>query len=336
MVKRIAAILFIYLCTSLAWVFLGTTVSVRTYNQDEGLKGAVEQLWGRAQRQKAPLVYYQTTKDTKVETTKGAETVLETKTETTNHYLPLDASKIDVDLKLDYRRKGLLWYSTYRVNFSGKYRLVNITDEPQDIFFDFTFPVDGDVYDNFRFIIGGKEVNNIQLASGTLTEKMRLSPGQAENIELLYQTQGLDVWDYEFGSNVSQVKNFTLTMHTDFDDINFSPNSISPTEKVHTGSGWVLNWQYLSLLSGIQIGMVMPQKLNPGPWVSQISFFAPVSLFFFFFLLFIFTIVKEVKIHPMNYFFIGAAFFSFHLLLAYLVDHITIHLAFLICSLVSM
>ena len=37
----------------------------------------------------------------------------------------------------------------------------------------------------------------------------------------------------------------------------------------------------------------------------------------------------------MNYFFIGAAFFSFHLLLAYLVDHISIHLAFWICSLVS-
>ena len=37
----------------------------------------------------------------------------------------------------------------------------------------------------------------------------------------------------------------------------------------------------------------------------------------------------------MNYFFVGAAFFSFHLLLAYLVDHISIHLSFWICSLVS-
>jgi inner membrane protein involved in colicin E2 resistance len=37
----------------------------------------------------------------------------------------------------------------------------------------------------------------------------------------------------------------------------------------------------------------------------------------------------------MNYFFIGAAFFSFHLLLAYLVDHISIHAAFLISSAVS-
>ena len=37
----------------------------------------------------------------------------------------------------------------------------------------------------------------------------------------------------------------------------------------------------------------------------------------------------------MNYFFLAAAFFAFHLLLAYLADHIDIHAAFLIASVVS-
>jgi inner membrane protein involved in colicin E2 resistance len=37
----------------------------------------------------------------------------------------------------------------------------------------------------------------------------------------------------------------------------------------------------------------------------------------------------------MNYFFISAAFFSFHLLMAYLIDHINVHAAFAICSVVS-
>jgi inner membrane protein involved in colicin E2 resistance len=38
----------------------------------------------------------------------------------------------------------------------------------------------------------------------------------------------------------------------------------------------------------------------------------------------------------MNYFFLAAAFFSFHLLFAYTVDRISIGFAFLICSVVSM
>ena len=37
----------------------------------------------------------------------------------------------------------------------------------------------------------------------------------------------------------------------------------------------------------------------------------------------------------MNYFFLAAAFFSFHLLLAYLVDHIDIHAAFVAASATS-
>jgi inner membrane protein involved in colicin E2 resistance len=41
------------------------------------------------------------------------------------------------------------------------------------------------------------------------------------------------------------------------------------------------------------------------------------------------------SLHPMNYFFLSAAFFAFHLLLAYLVDHVNIHAACLIASVTS-
>ena len=45
--------------------------------------------------------------------------------------------------------------------------------------------------------------------------------------------------------------------------------------------------------------------------------------------------MRGIELHPMNYFFLAASFFAFHLLLAYLVDHISIHAAFAICSAVS-
>jgi hypothetical protein len=145
----------------------------------------------------------------------------------------------------------------------------------------------------------------------------------------------MDEWWYDFGNEVSQVKNFSLAMRTDFDQIDFPQSSLSPTQKTQGSHGWELKWQYANLLSGVKIGMVMPRKLNPGPWVSQITFAAPVSLFLFFFVVFVLSAVKRIRLHPMNYFFIGAAFFSFHLLLAYLVDHVSIHVSFMICSLVS-
>jgi inner membrane protein involved in colicin E2 resistance len=52
-------------------------------------------------------------------------------------------------------------------------------------------------------------------------------------------------------------------------------------------------------------------------------------------MIFISTTLKGLELHPMHYFLLVTSFFSFHLLLAYLVDHISIHAAFAICSAVS-
>ena len=79
----------------------------------------------------------------------------------------------------------------------------------------------------------------------------------------------------------------------------------------------------------------MPHRLNPGPWVSRVCHTAPVSLFLFLFLLFVIATLRRIDLHPVNYFFVSAAFFSFHLLLAYMVDHVNIHASFIASSVVS-
>ncbi|MDP8246555.1 MAG: inner membrane CreD family protein [Candidatus Tritonobacter lacicola] len=318
--KSLLAIIFIFICSTVAWVVLGTTVVVRTHEQDTKLKRAVGRLWGNAQRQKAPTVSY----DAK---NKGEDPG--------RHFLPLDKSDITVGLDLEHRKKGLLWYSTYRVAFSGKYRVLNSTKRRRDIIFKYSFPAKDGIYDNFMLVIDGEGIEDYEVREGVIVKKLKLGRGEAADIEISYVSRGLDEWWYVFGPEVSRVKDFALTINTDFEKIDFPEKSISPTSKEETKGGWELTWEYTNLLSGVQIGLEMPRKLNPGPFVSRVSFFAPVSLFLFFFLLFIITAVKRIDIHPMNYFFLAGAFFSFHLLMAYLVDHVSIHRAFAISSVVS-
>jgi inner membrane protein involved in colicin E2 resistance len=45
--------------------------------------------------------------------------------------------------------------------------------------------------------------------------------------------------------------------------------------------------------------------------------------------------LRGQNLHPMNYFFVAAAFFSFHLMLAYLADLIDINVAFVIAAAIS-
>jgi inner membrane protein involved in colicin E2 resistance len=335
MTKRIAAIVFIFLCITLAWVILGTTLAIRTSTQDNDLKGMVGQIWGKPQQQVAPTFSYSTPYEIWSETNKDGKTVREKRIEWRVIPISLDASDIQVDLNLEHRQKGLLWYSTYKVGFDGSYRVLNETSETRNFDFNFPLPVKDAVYDGFKIYQGDKEIRNVEIKDGYAHFQVPLTPGQKENIRVVYHSQGMDNWWYNLGGEVSQVRNFSLKMKTNFSDIDFPENSMSATSQRAIPGGKELTWNYNNLLSGVQIGMIMPKKLNPGPWASKIIFAAPVSLFLFFFLLLIFSTLKEVNLHPMHYFFIGAAFFSFHLLLAYLVDHISIHLAFIICSAVS-
>src|SRR5438034_11435934 len=124
-------------------------------------------------------------------------------------------------------------------------------------------------------------------------------------------------------------------MTADFRRIAFPACIGATTTSAPTGDGWRLGWQFQRLSTGQKIGLDLPNKLNPGPVAARITFFAPVSLLFFFAVMVVLGVLSGKSLHPMNYFFLAAAFFSFHLLLAYLVDHLNIHAAFLIASATS-
>lgn len=335
MIKRIASLTFIFICTSVAWMILGGITTIRTYEYEGKLRKKVRELWGTVQVQKAPLLFLQTEREITETIAKEGNKNEETKVVSCSSPVILDGSNINVKIKLDQRKKGLLWYSVYRAEYSGEYFIKNSSSEEKIYIFQYVFPSKDGVYDNFLLKVGDNIVEDLKPSEGVIKEKIFLKAGEENKVSISYSTQGMDEWWYKFGEDVSQIKNFTLVMETDFDRIDFPENSISPSEKVKIPSGWKLTWRYRNLLSGIQIGIKMPQKINPGPFVCRLSYFAPVSLFLFFFLMFIITAVKNVKIHPMNFFFIACSFFSFHLLLAYLADLIPLTVAFVIAALVS-
>lgn len=332
--KRIAAIVLIFICTTVAWMVLGATIFSRTYDFSDRLRDRVASNWGTEQVQQPPDAHYYTVETRTATTVEDGKSVVRTSREAVAHPLSLDGSNLNVDLKLEHRQKGLLWYATYRVAFDGTYQFTNPSSDPQEVTFKLPFPAQQAIYDDVVFTVDGAKLP-IENTENTASVKAMVGGGRTATLHVGYKSQGLDQWSYKFGENVAHVRNFALTMTTDFSDINFPDNTLSPTEKQASGHGWRLLWRFNDLLSGFSVAMEMPQKLQPGPLAGQISLFAPVSLFFFFFLMFIITTLRGIDLHPMNYFFLAAAFFAFHLLLAYTVDHMSIHAAFLLSSAVS-
>src|SRR5229473_2326272 len=146
MIKRIAAIVFIFLCTAVAWAILGATIFQRTYSSDSSSESRVASTWGAPQNQLPPVASYDemvSKKEVSIENGKQKEIVTQEKV---TNVLPLESSLLNVDLNLEHRQKGLLWYSTYKVAFDGSYSFRNPTDKDQTVKFKIDFPTAQAIY----------------------------------------------------------------------------------------------------------------------------------------------------------------------------------------------
>ncbi len=248
----------------------------------------------------------------------------------------LESSRLTADLRLEHRRRGLLWYPTYDVAFRGAYTFRNPDPEARNLRIRFRLPAQDALYDDFALTINGAAAVPAGDITKELTAVAEAPPGGTVAFDVRYRSRGMRTWTYAFAeAGVAQVRDFRLLMTTNFKDVDFPAGSVSPGERAASGDGWALTWAFSNLISGQAIGMELPQKLNPGPFAARVTFFAPVSLLFFLAVMVMVGATSGPSLHPMHYWFIAAAFFAFHLLLAYLVDHVGVHLAFAIAAVVS-
>ena len=294
----------------LAAITLGGSVRHRTWNTDQRLQHEVSALWGSEQVQLSPeLVFTHQIRETREEKVEDLEThtrKLVTREMWVTKDVPviLDGSDIEVSLDLDQRKKGLLWYSTYAVGFDAIYTYVHDDERDGELVITYRFPSTAASYDDFKFEIEGNPDPKFEPVTrdGTriLRETVPVRKGESVSFRIAYQSRGLDSWRYSFGADVNPVTNFNMTIATDFRQIDFPQGTISPTDKTKTDDGWLLGWSFENLISGFQIGIEAPHRINPGPLAARASFFAPISLGFFFVWMFVITVIKKIDLHPTN------------------------------------
>jgi hypothetical protein len=248
----------------------------------------------------------------------------------------LDASTVSAELHSDPRRKGLVWYSLYDVAFGGDYSYEHSRHEVGYLDIEFVLPTQAALYDQLVFEVNGEDQRAaLDPSTGTFKVSMPVRLHSKINFRTGYRSRGSTTWTYVPGAGVEQLENFRLSMATDFADIDFPGQTLSPTHKQRTDDGWTLDWNFKSTVTGHGMGMVLPQHIQPGELSTALTLSAPISLLFFFFMLFVLSTLQKIDIHPINYMLLGGAFFAFHLLFSYSADHLTVPWAFAISSVVS-
>ncbi len=339
---RLFAIILIFAAVTLAWMLLGLSIWHRTGTQDESASKEIESLWGpKVLAQAAP--YWARPGAGRTDPGSVAPAV----------------SSVTAHIRHEYRYKGLLWYSLFSVDFSGTYTVPPAGGKGGEVAGELVFsaPAGINLLDGLIVSVDAKPVDIPQDQKATGTLIVPLDRTAEHVVTVAFTTYGQEAWLYFPGKAspvpkptgrsddepagrangaMSELGNFSLTVTTNFAEIDYPKGSRSPRDKAAgVPGGMRAVWQYANSLTRQPMGVAMPDRIDPGPIVRRMSFFAPVSLFFFFTTLFTVVVLKKIPLHPMHYLFISAGFFAFHILLAYLVDHVNVHGAFWICAAVS-
>jgi len=339
-ILRFLAIIAIFGAVTAAWMILGGSVWYRTHEMDRRFSAEMAAQWG-------PEVVAQAAPYWAPQRADGRSAV---------RAVAPAASAITAHVVNDHRHKGLLWYSTFTVAFEGLYTVPPTDGAAKDAagFFIFPLPRGATGYDGPAVAVDDVPVKvpHADIRDGRIA--VPLDRQAAHTVKVAYKANGQNLWLYcpadapanpdrwdhdsapvvSGGDALAELNDFSLTVTTNFADIDF-PASSPTAPAADADGGRKAVWTFDHAVTSQIMGVAVPKKPNPGPIVWRMALFAPVSLFFFFTVLFATVVLRRIALHPMHYLFISAGFFAFHILLAYLVDLVNLHAAFWICSAVS-
>ena len=320
-VKKMAAIVLIWVVVAAGWTVLAETIRDRTGKFDEKLKGEVAKQWSAPQAQAEPQVLADGPKAGADSAQTGAV---------------VTKSEVEVDIKSESRKRGLLWFPVYHVSFKGKYTVTNEGDRKRDFLVRLALPQSAAEFSNQEVTVDGRALPEWT----TEVRTPELDRGQSCVVGFGYASAGTDQWRYVLPPN-EMTRDLTLTMKLNTPDYDFAaedPDCSPPDERQMTPGAdgkYTLVWHKQRVSNARDIVVKVPRPRQPGQLTERICRFAPVCLFFFFVIMVILQVMRRLSLHPMHYLFLSAAFFAFHLLMAYLVDHVDLHVSFWISAAVS-
>lgn len=177
--------------------------------------------------------------------------------------LPLDAQQIEVQARMNYRKRGLVYFSGFDFAFRGVYRVLN--PEPHDIDLVFVFPVqlarNKVLLSELAFRVDD-EPADVELAEGDdkLVWTGRLRREESRSFEIRFKGRGLDAFSY-VPDPALPVRNLELDVAIEGGSNYDYAQGVVPAAAIAAEDGKLrLGWRYASLESGVPMGVILPSE----------------------------------------------------------------------------
>ena len=304
----------------IGWLILSLAdrLKTRTHKAMYSQLISVKQIWGGNLAQPMPSVRYKLFGSDVANLSRGE----------------IHAADVAVILDMDYRKKGLMYYTGYNTEFTGKYTLTNPEDENIYLSFIFPYPTrQGEgVLQNVKLLVNGEEdTKDTEYQSNLILWTGLLGPSETLEMMVNYDGRGLNQFQYGFEPN-QRINNFTMKIDVRGAKIlDYAEATMPPTEPIQeTEQGKILAWKLDKTLTQLNISVILPDKLNVAQQLFVMTYRAPVFFALFFIMLLAIIRFAGEKLNFISVAITSVAYFFFYPMFAYLVIYIGVSLAFFI------
>jgi hypothetical protein len=177
--------------------------------------------------------------------------------------LPLARQDVAIDATMNYRKRGLAYFSGFDFTFRGAYEVANGEGKTIDLVFVFPIQMSKNkvLLSDLELRVDG-EPQPVDLAENAdrLVWTGRLADGESLAVDIAFAGRGLDSFTYELDPALP-VRDFHLAFTIAGGDHFDYEAGVVPASSIVEGGGRVtLDWQFASLESGVPVGVRLPSE----------------------------------------------------------------------------
>jgi hypothetical protein len=309
--------LFIVAFTSLV---ISLQVADRTEFASSELAQDVEERWGAPVVQPAPSLRY----------VQSGTIFTELKP------LAFDKQHVQVQARMNYRKRGLRYFSGFDFGLSADYAVVN--REGHDIDVAFIFPIEVDksqvLLSELQFLVNGTEASlDLGEAGNRLVWTGRIAKGATSSFSIRYRARGLNSFVYKLDPALP-ARDVRLHVAVEGGENFDYPAHVLAATSVQTGSDAVaLDWAFQSLESGVSLGVILPSEEAYDSLVATMARRAWVPFLGLAALLAAFSLRHRRTLAIYEAYLLAAAYSFFFVLLAYLAAFMNFYVAYVLAAL---
>lgn len=175
--------------------------------------------------------------------------------------LPLSRQHVTVDATMNYRKRGLRYFSGFDFDFTGQYAVAN--PRPHDIDVAFVFPIEVNkaqvLMSDLQFLVDGQPAP-LELGDerNRLVWTGRIAKGEARQFTIRYRARGLDSFQYRLDPSLPA---HDVKLHVGVvggDNFDYPAGALSASAVSQSKDGIGLDWAFSTLESGVTLGVRLP------------------------------------------------------------------------------